>query len=163
MSWDTYQRAIYLMEQYEEECDFVGARSDELISKAEDALGFLFLPIYRDFLKKYGAGSFGSQEFYGVIDDDFKNSTVPDAIWCTLTEREDSNLPNHLLVIYDTGMGELICLDFKKINEVGEPQVVSYFPGFDLDKQDFTVVAHDFGDFLLDMVNRELSYGTNGG
>ncbi|WP_409271554.1 SMI1/KNR4 family protein [Neobacillus sp. SCS-31] len=159
MSWDTYRQAIHLMEQNEEECDFVGSRSDELISKAENALGFRFSYLYRDFLKKYGAGSFGSQELYGLIDDDFKNSTVPDAIWCTLTEREDSNLPNHLLVIYDTGMDDLFCLDFKKINEVGEPQVVSYIPGIDLHNQNFTVVANDFGDFLLDLVNQEISGG----
>lgn len=158
MSWDTYQQAIHLMKQSEEECDFVGERTDELINKAENVLGFGFSKIYRDFVKKLGAGNFGSQEVYGVIDDDFENSSVPDAIWFTLTEREDSNLPNHLLVIYDTGMGELFCLNFKKVNEMGEPNVITYIPGNDLDKQDLTVIANDFGDFLLDLVKEETSY-----
>lgn len=97
MSWDTYQQAIHLMEQNKEECDFVGERTDELINKAENVLGFSFSKIYRDFVKKFGAGNFGSQEVYGVIDDDFENSTVPDAIWFTLTEREDSKLSGALL------------------------------------------------------------------
>jgi antitoxin YobK len=157
MSWGTYQEAIDLMEQNEEECDFIGERTDELINKAENALGIRFSKIYRNFVKKYGAGSFGSQEVYGVIDDDFENSSVPDAIWFTLTEREDSNLPNHLLVVYDTGMSELFCLDFKKFNEYGEPIVISFFQGIDLDKQYFTVIANDFGDFLLDLVKEETS------
>jgi antitoxin YobK len=158
MSWDTYREAIDLMEQNEEECDFVGERTDELINKAENALGFRFSKIYRDFVKKYGAGSFGSQEVYGVIDDDFENSSVPDAIWFTLTEREDSNLPNHLLVIYDTGMSELFCLDFERLNEYGEPIVISFLQGIDLDNQEFTVIANDFGDFILDLVKEETSY-----
>jgi antitoxin YobK len=158
LSWDTYQQAIPFMKQSEEECDFVGERTDELINKAENVLGFGFSKIYRDFVNKLGAGNFGSQEVCGVIDDDFENSSVPDAIWFTLTEREDSNLPNYLLVIYDTGMGELFCLNFKKVNEMGEPNVITYIPGIDLDKQDLTVIANDFGDFLLDLVKEEISY-----
>ncbi len=39
-----------------------------------------------DYLKTFGAGNFGAQEIYGIINADFENSSVPDAIWYTLTE-----------------------------------------------------------------------------
>lgn len=158
LSWNTYQEAIELMKQNEDECDFVGERTDELINKAENVLGFSFSKIYRDFLKKFGAGNYGSEEVYGLIHDDFENSYVPDAIWYTLTERKDSKLPKHLLVIYSTGMGELFCLDFNSVNEVGEPKVINFIPGIDVDKQDLTIIANDFGDFLLNLVKAESSY-----
>lgn len=50
MSRETYQQAINLMKQYEDECDFVGKRTGELIKKAEIAIGFRFSKIYRDFV-----------------------------------------------------------------------------------------------------------------
>jgi antitoxin YobK len=150
MSWETYQKVIELIQQNEEECDFVGERTEELINKAEKVLGIRFSKIYRDFVMKFGAGSFGSEEIYGVIHEDFENSSVPDAIWFTLSERKESNLPNHLLVIYDTGMGELFCLNFK--NENKEPNVVMYNQGVEIDEQEFTQIANDFGDFPLNLI-----------
>jgi len=157
MSRDTYQQALNLMIQNEDECDFVGERTEELIKKAEIAIGFRFSKIYRDFVLNFGAGNFGSQEIYGVINDDFKNSSVPDAIWFTLTERKQYNLPNHLLVIYDTGMGVLYCLNFESVNEMGEPNVIEYIPGVEIDEQEFVSIAKDFGDFLLDIIAEDIS------
>ena len=135
---------------------FAGQRSEELISLAEAALGLKFTGAYREFLKNYGAGNFGAQEVYGVVTDDFENSSVPDGIWYTLTEREEISLPNNLLVIYDTGSDELYCLDFQRMNSDNEPVIVSFVPGVDLNKQEYELIANDFGDFLLDMVNREI-------
>ena len=60
---------------------------------------------------------------------DFENSSVPDAIWYTLTERRETNLPSNLLVIYDTGSDEFFCLDFNQYDYKGEPRVVSFLPG----------------------------------
>ncbi|MFD0772024.1 SMI1/KNR4 family protein [Bacillus sp. CGMCC 1.60114] len=59
MSWNNYKKAITLMEQYEDECDFVGERSEDLIKKAEQALELRLSNMYREFVKRYGAGSFG--------------------------------------------------------------------------------------------------------
>lgn len=157
MSKETYQEAIKLMMQNEEECDFVGERTEELIIKVEDAIGYRFSNMYRDFVLKFGAGNFGSQEIYGVIDEDFENASVPDAIWYTLSERKESNLPNHLLVIYNTGMGDLYCLNFKELNEDGEPNIVGFIPGVDIVEQEFTQIANDFGDFLLNLIQEEIS------
>jgi antitoxin YobK len=48
-----------------------------------------FPPTYRRFLLEYGAGNVRSTEIYGVMDDDFENSSVPDAIWHNLTTRRE--------------------------------------------------------------------------
>ncbi|MCX7570532.1 SMI1/KNR4 family protein [Tumebacillus sp. DT12] len=153
MSLDTYLEAKAKILTNKEKGFFIGPRSDELIAFAQEATGLKFSGTYLDFLKSFGAGNFGAQEIYGIIGDDFENSSVPDAIWYTLTERREIKLPNHLLVIYDSGNGELLCLDF---NHPHEPTVVQFFPGIDVDQQTFAVVASDFGDFLLDLVNQEL-------
>ncbi|MDQ6597965.1 SMI1/KNR4 family protein [Bacillus salipaludis] len=99
MSWSNYERALILLEQNKEECDFVGERSELLIDKAEKELGIKFSKMYRHFLNSFGAGNFGSQEIYGVLQDDFENSSVPDAIWYTLTERKETGLPDKFLII----------------------------------------------------------------
>jgi hypothetical protein len=65
-----------------------------LVLKAESALGLKFPPTYRKFLLEYGCGNIFGMEFYGVVDDNFINSSIPDAIWITLNERKTSNLPN---------------------------------------------------------------------
>lgn len=156
MSLENYNKALQLMNRNENMCHFAGPRTEELICLAEEAVGFKFSLIYRDFLKKFGAGNFGGQEVYGVIDEDFEDSSVPDAIWFTLTEREEAAFPENLIVIYDTGSEELFCLDFSKLNEMDEPKVVSFIPGQPLSSQSYETVANDFGDFLLDLVSKEI-------
>ncbi|TDL32831.1 SMI1/KNR4 family protein [Jeotgalibacillus sp. S-D1] len=156
MSIESYHQAKELIKRNNELADFVGGCSIDLIEKAQDKIDIIFSGMYRDYLKSLGAGNFGSQEVYGIIHDDFENSSVPDAIWFTLSERREINLPNHLLVIYDTGSDELFCLNYRDVNERGEPKVVSYLPGIDLAQQKYELIAEDFGDFLLDLVEQEI-------
>lgn len=156
MSLATYQKAKEIILNEDEFADFVGGHTDDLISLAEEKLGLKFTGLYLDYLKTFGAGNFGAQEIYGIINADFENSSVPDAIWYTLTERKEINLPNNLLVIYDTGSDELFCLDYNQNDENGEPKVVSFVPGVDLESQTYEIIANDFGDFLLSLVNQEV-------
>lgn len=60
------------------------------------------------------------------------------------------------MVIYDTGSDELFCLDFNQLDYKGEPKVVSYVPGVELENQTYEIIANDFGDFLLDLVKQEI-------
>ena len=156
MSLENYEKAVQIIKNTNSKSSFIGVRTDELISKAEEVISLNFTGTYRDFLKNYGAGNFGSEEIYGIIDDDFEDSSVPDAIWYTLSERKEINMPRNLLVIYATGDGELYCLDFNRINGEKEPAVVSFFPGFDLNIQKYEIIAKDFGEFLLQRVTAEL-------
>lgn len=156
MSYQDYEEAAKLIDANAELRHFVGERPKSLISKAEQALDLQFPASYRDYLLRYGAGSFGAEEIYGVIGDDFEHSSVPDAIWYTLGERSKYRLPVHLVVIYDTGGEETFCLDFSKMNEHNEPAVVAYATGVDPEYQEYEVIAEDFGEFLLNRVKREV-------
>jgi len=156
MSVETYQKAKQIISAQTDIADFVGGRSNDLISMAENELNLKFTGLYLDYLQTFGAGNFGAEEIYGIINDDFENSSVPDVIWYTLTERKEANLPNNLLVIYDTGSEELFCLDFNNLDDKNEPRVVSFVPGMQLESQTYEIIANDFGDFLLDLVKEEL-------
>ena len=156
MSFRDYEEALRLIETGNEITSFIGGASDLLIKKAEKKLNLSFSKSYKDFLLRFGAMSFGAEEFYGIVREDFDNSRIPDAIWYTLEERKKVNLPAHLLVFYDTGSEELFCLDFNKLNFEGEPKVVVFVPGVDLQYQSYEVISNDFGEFLLQRVKLEL-------
>ncbi|WP_314576024.1 SMI1/KNR4 family protein [Enterococcus gilvus] len=81
---------------------------------------------------------------------------MPDAIWATLDERNLINLPKNLLVLYNTGLEELYCLNFDILNSNNEPKVTSYFTGYSSDVQKYEVLYDDFSEFLLDMVYSEI-------
>lgn len=148
MSMGDYERAKSMIAASKGRAHFAGPRAETLVRKAAEALGVHFPPAYRRFLMEYGAGSFGSAEFYGVIDEDFEDSSVPDGIWCTLEERKNSNLPHELVVVGDTGTGEFYCLDLS----VAEGPVVIVDPGSDFRQRE--PVAADFGAFFLQRIER---------
>src|SRR5690625_975452 len=152
----SYQEAKKIITENEDLNDFIGGRSEKLILKGEQKLNLKFPISYLDFLKTFGAGSFEAEEIFGVIHDDFENSSVPDAIWYTLSERRESSLPNSLLVIYDSGSDDLFCLNFNNLNDTKEPRIVTYTPGVALKRQTYEVMADNFGDFLLDLVSQEI-------
>lgn len=156
MSIETYEEAKHMILNNDDIADFVGGCTIDLINLAEEKLGLKFTGLYLDYLQTFSAGNFGAQEIYGIISADFENSSVPDTIWYTLSERKEINLPSNLLVIYDTGSDELFCLDFNQLDYKGEPKVVSYVPGVELENQTYEIIANDFGDFLLDLVKQEI-------
>src|SRR5437764_12396518 len=83
-----YEEATELIAEHRVLADFVVPRDEALVGAAEEALSVQFPPSYRRFLREFGAGSFGGQEIYGVIDDaDFEHSSIPDAVWNTLSLR----------------------------------------------------------------------------
>lgn len=151
-----YNSAVELLQQNQELNDFVGQCSEQLVKKAEGKLNVIFPQTYRDFLLTYGAGNFGSEEIYGIVKEDFDNSGIPDAIWFTLKQRKEVNLPSNLVIIYHTGGEEMFCLDFNRLGKHQEPAVVSYVIGVDLEFQTYEIIANDFGEFLLQRVKMEL-------
>ncbi|NBI31102.1 SMI1/KNR4 family protein [Chengkuizengella marina] len=155
MSNENFEKALSIIEKNISECDFIGRRPKELIEKAENVLGLNFSNQYKKFLSTYGALCIGSQEVYGIIRDDFENSSVPDVVWVNRQNRIKFGMPDHLLEIYHTGSDEVFCFDFKKTNKQGEPPVVVYVPGLDLKYQTYERIAEDFGDFLLYLLDLE--------
>lgn len=156
MSVESYNRAKEIIEENEELVDDFGEMQESLIIKAQKELGVDFPDEYKYFLSDFGALTFGSIEIYGVFKEDFENSGVPDAVWATMNERKLVNMPQYLVVIYNTGMGELFCLNFRDLNDNHEPKVTSYFAGFDESAQKHEVLYESFGDFILDMVKDEV-------
>src|SRR5437660_12555673 len=107
MSMADYQKAKAIIVANKAEAQFAGPRTDALVKSAEDTLGVVFPPTYRGFLLDYGAGNLGWAEFYGVVNKDFLNSSIPDGVWSTLIQRQRRRLPRNFVIIGDAGTGEL--------------------------------------------------------
>jgi antitoxin YobK len=129
--------------------NFAGPKSESLILKAEMALGLTFPASYRQFLREFGCGSIAGAEFYGVIDDDFVNSSVPDAVWLTLDERRASNAPATLVLIGSTGDGGYFGLDCAAENGFGEFPVIEWWN----DEGEQVLVANNFGEYFLQTIS----------
>ena len=157
MSETDYELAVSLTQQHQHLADFVGKRSEALITSAEIVLGLTFPTTYKRFLQDFGAGSFGAFEIYGVITPDFEQSGVPDAIWITLTERNAGDLPDNLLIVHAVGDGALICIDCRQLNAQNEARLVDFELGLSLAEQSLSVVASDFGEFFLSMVEKQIA------
>jgi antitoxin YobK len=145
------ERAIDLVRENEDRAHFVGPRG-QVLGPAEEALGHPLPPTYRRFVEELGAGDLAGVEIYGVIDDDFENSGVPDAIWFTLTERKDSELPEGLVLVMQDIDGFYAVLDTRGIAPGGEAPVVSWFEGEPSER-----LADDFGSFVRGQLEEALA------
>ncbi|MBF2355981.1 SMI1/KNR4 family protein [Listeria seeligeri] len=157
MMSDEYNKAKELMEENDYMIDDFGGASETIIKKAQVVLGVEFPEDYKQFLSDFGALTFGSIEIYGVFKEDFENSGVPDTVWSTLNERKLVSMPKHYVILHNTGMGEMYCMNFAELNSQNEPKITSYFPGFSEEAQQNEVLYDNFGEFLLDMVNEEIN------
>lgn len=131
MSTDDYEAAKRIFESEGRPAHFVGGQPGWRVRKAEERLGVAFPPTYRSFLREYGAGSFGSREFYGVLRDDVEDSGVPDVVWRTLCEREKAPFPRNLVPVYHFATGDLACLQLTD----GEARVIVFMPGVPVNEQ----------------------------
>jgi hypothetical protein len=129
--------------------DFEGEKDEKLVRKAESFLGITFPPTYREFLLKLGCGNIKGIEIYGLIDDNFTISTIPNAIWLTYVERNKFNLPPYLILIGQSQEG-YYALDTSRNNADGEAPVIDWHNGLDPKKAE--IVAEDFGEFLINIV-----------
>lgn len=154
MSWQDLQESFKLVEQHADRADFEGQKPAALVGAAESALGVRFPPSYREFLLKLGCGDIAGCEFYGIIGEEFENSSVPNGIWLTLKERSESGLPEHLLIVYADGTGTYYALDVREARADGECPVVAWradAPGSG------NVVAEDYGAFFLETLRQALA------
>jgi SMI1-KNR4 cell-wall len=118
-------------------------------------------PHLPDLLSELGAGDIVGAEFYGVIDDDFQNSGIPDGIWLTLKKRKDAELPESLVIVADAGYGPYLAIDTSRVDDAGESPVVMWMPGAP-DQQDpskLETVAADFGELFRRDIEAGLGQG----
>lgn len=130
--------------------DFEGAKPESLLAKAEAALGLTFPPSYRSFLGELGCGDINGLEVFGLISDDFKNSTIPNGIWLTLDARRVISLNPAFVLISEGGDGSYYALDTRQVGESGEAPVVL----LTVDGKHSQKVAESFGDYFYDAVRR---------
>ncbi|MFO0900806.1 MAG: SMI1/KNR4 family protein [Pirellulales bacterium] len=127
---------------------FSGPKTEALIEKAEAALGLAFPRSYREFVLGYGAGHVGGAEFYGVVNEDFVHSSVPNGIWVTLNERREANLPQSFLIVGSNGLGGWLVLDCSRVGDTDEAPVVEWWIG----DQEVALVSQSFGDYFCSEV-----------
>jgi hypothetical protein len=153
MSMSDLERFFELIEEHEAEADFEGPKPMELIEKAEMALGLSFSPMYRKFVERLGCGDIAGFEIYGVLSEEFENSSIPNGIWLTLDERKSSNMPTDLLLVSDVGDGSYYALDYSQKSETGEIPVVIWTPTGTRSEP----VHEDFGAFARDRLEAAVS------
>ena len=152
MSVKSYNEAKKLIEENKNYMNKPFPQNNKVIEKAEKILNVKFPQDYKMFLLDYGSIA----DICGILKEDFINSKWPDVVWHNVRMRTQIKKPDCLVAIYDVGDGEEFVLNYKMLNENGEPKVTSYWPGFDIEEQTFEVIANDFGDFLLDTVKSVL-------
>jgi antitoxin YobK len=154
MSIQDYETAKGLIKSSSKVSTFRGRKDERLIDVAERELSVEFPKSYRKFLQEFGSGGLGSFEIYGLINDNFVNSGIPDVVWLTNKGRKEWNLPKFLIPIYDLGDGELFCVDLRTLKE-GEAEIVAYTPGYSINNEKLEKVADDFGTLFLYLMKQE--------
>lgn len=154
-----YEKAIELINKHSDLLVSYGKVDINIINKAKKKLNVNLPADYIDFLSRYGAINFGSEEIYGIISTEFYNSSIPDAIWYTLKEREESSIPKNFIIIYESGYGELFCISTDYIDI--DPPIKSFIPGLELFEQPFEIISESFGSFLLEKIESEIKLNGN--
>jgi hypothetical protein len=145
----SYVKAKELVCSHRELARFIGPRDPRLIGKAQKALGVTFPDSYRNFLEEFGSGNFGGIEFYGIVDENFTTSSIPNGVWYTLRIRSQYKFPQALVIVGTADDGSLCAIDSSRITETREAPVIRYEVGLSAKESYLGDVAADFGDFFL--------------
>ena len=143
----TIEKAADIIDANLDLAELAGPVPFEEVWVAENRLGVTFPDSYREFLQKYGAGSFGGIPVYGLGVPDV---ALPNVVWATEALRAaDDFFPGDLVVIQDTGEGDLLCLATSRMRDDNECPVVQWIPEMSFEEQMFEVVNRTFAGFLL--------------
>ena len=149
----TIDKAAEIIEANPDLAQFIGEQPLEEVFVAEQALEVTFPESYRDFLQRYGSGSFGGRVVYGV---GVELDQPPHVVWATnLIRTADDFFPADLVIIEDTGEGDYLCLATSRIGEDNECPVVQWIPELTLIDQTFEVIHRTFAHYLLRLARRE--------
>ena len=148
MSMNDLHSGLALIQEYEDEAEFSGPKSEELIALAESALELKFPPTYRTFFQRLGCGDIAGFEVFGLIGPNFEAGTIPNGIWLTLDERNSAGLPSYLILVADTGYGGYYAIDTSRSSTDGESPVVEWRSDSSESADSLPVAAEDFGVFF---------------
>jgi hypothetical protein len=145
-------KAADIIDAHPELADFAGGVPFEEIWVAEGSLGVTFPESYKEFLQKYGAGSFAGEPIYGL---GVPDANLPNVVFATETLRtSDDFFPADLVVVQDTGEGDILCLATSRMNADNECPVVQWIPEMSFEEQMFEVINSTFAHFLLAVARR---------
>jgi hypothetical protein len=150
-----YQEAAALVEPHLGESDFE-AQPEDRVSRAEEVLGVRVPPSYRRFLLELGSGAVGSEEIYGLVNDDFDDHRPPQMVGLTRAFRREGHISDDLVVIYNVGQGSWYALDMSRAGPDGEAPVVAFTPGLNSPDDDLLEIAPDFGTFFRDALRTDV-------
>ena len=157
MSYSNFEKALEMAKN----CDgykIGNGCSEETIDKAEALLGIGLSKQIRKYLSEYGYIEFFGSEIYGIIDESFEVDGEDNEgcmVEWTLNERENSGLNDKWIALKFEDDGAMVFLDFSSINDEGEPQIIVALDngdGYEFE----CVIADDFGEFLLELVEIQL-------
>jgi hypothetical protein len=160
------ERVRRRLKEHENRCEIAGPAPESAISAAETALGCVFPPSYRTFLRTFGGIAIPPHlgvvhDFVGVANGQVHDAAAPpngaanaiaasDVVRRTLQARAEGRLGDHLVVV---GIGaqhqEWFCLDVSRPSSAGE-YPVRMFDARDnaLDQQFY----EDFGQMLAEVM-----------
>jgi antitoxin YobK len=140
-------KAAAIIDSYPEQVDLLGGVPFEELWVAEGKLGVTFPDSYREFLQRYGAGTVGGREVYGL---GVPDTGLPNVVYATDALRaSDDFFPGDLVVLQDTGEGDILCLATSRMNDENECPIVQWIPEMSFEEQAFEVVNKTFAGFLL--------------
>jgi hypothetical protein len=142
------------MEERPEQVSSAGACPEDLIVRAEQRIGHRFPPSYRYFLAELGTVSFGGEEIYGLIPQNFEAFGVPNALWLYTKNLSELAQPPRYFEFYNYGDGTTVALDFDRRDAAGECALAETHAGAWNEHADD--VAGNFGTFLLALVREDL-------
>ena len=144
-----------------DQCQIVGPAGDAQIDAAEQALGVIFPPSYRTFLRTFG--SIAIPEHLGVVHDFVGFAKQgDDVVGRTLRAREERKLADHLVVVgIGAGQREWFCLDFSREGSDEDEVPVVMYDARDnaLDQQfydDFGQMLEQVMGFVADSLDQPL-------
>lgn len=151
----TVDKMILAIRSFPDKKSGTGAAEAE-VADAERSLGVRFPESYRVFLKSFGWGRFGHEEFYGLGSDLPKDLNHLDLVKVTLSERLEfePHMPPHLIPVMADGAGNHFCLDTS--NLLGNESPIVFWDHDEGENQDPEVVASSFDRWLVDILD-ELS------
>jgi hypothetical protein len=158
------ERVRRRLKEHENPCQIAGPAAESAISAAEAALGCIFPPSYRTFLRTFGGIAIPPHlgivhDFVGVATGQPEADAAPadaapadaaDVVRRTLQARAERKLGDHLVVV---GMGaeyqEWFCLDVSKPTSTGEYPVLMFDARDNALDQQF---YDDFGQMLAEVM-----------
>ncbi|MGF7143237.1 hypothetical protein HNQ56_001660 [Anaerotaenia torta] len=108
----------------------------------------------KEFYEEYGYLSFFGNEIFGIDPDDL-DMLEGNSVAYAINDREEYNLPNDWIPIYDFEDGNMAYLDYSSSNSEKEPRVImTFYNGEEYELAE--VLSEDFGDFILELVEEQL-------